>query len=117
MSGVRRPVPNVRRQMSGRVSPADGPNCRWHLEAISDYLAPDASDTVYQDAARFFQYKRTAQSPGEYSAKFDLRRRKAESRMQPGGPPPEAFISMLRMQDASLSRSDRSLLWRKCDDF
>ena len=38
--------------------------------------------------------KKTTQTMGNYLAKFDLLRRRAESRMQPGGTSPEASVSV-----------------------
>ena len=47
---------------------------------------------------------------GDYLGRFDPLGREAESRTQMGGSFPEAFVSGLRMQDASLSRTDKSLV-------
>ena len=80
------------------------------LRASRDYFALDVPDSVPQDAARFLQYRRAAQAMGEYPAKFDLLRRNAESHMQSGGPLPEVFISILRMQTAAPPRYDKSLV-------
>ena len=41
---------------------------------------------------RVLQYTRAAQLMGQYLVKFDLPRQRAESRMPPGKPFPEAFI-------------------------
>ena len=48
----------------------------------------------------FFHYRRAAQSVDEYIVKFDLLRRKAESRIEMSAGLPEAFVSILRMQNA-----------------
>ena len=51
------------------------------LQMFRYYLAPDAPDFAYQDAAHFLRFRRTAQLRGDYLVKFDLLRRKAEARM------------------------------------
>ena len=55
------------------------------------------------------RFERTAKAMGEYPVRSDLLRRKAELRMQMGGPFPETFGSFSRVQNASLSRSDKSM--------
>ena len=57
----------------------------------------------------YHQHARTAQTVGDYLMKFDFMRRKAESRTQSGEPFPKARVSILRTQNASLSRADKSL--------
>ena len=46
----------------------------------------------------------------ENSAQFDPLPRKAESRLQMDGSSPETFVSILCMQNASLARTDKSLV-------
>ena len=58
--------------------------------------------SVYREVARFLQLKRTAQTIDGNSARSDLLRRKAESKMQIGGPFPEIPTSALCMQTAPL---------------
>ena len=65
---------------------------------------------AYQEVARFLHFKCTTQSMGEYSARLDLLRRRAESRMGMADSFSETFASILRMQNASLSRADISLV-------
>ena len=60
------------------------------LQKFRYYLAPDAPDLAYQNAARFLRFRRTAQLRGDYLVKFDLLRRKTEARMQMGGAFPGA---------------------------
>ena len=60
--------------------------------------------------AKLSQYKRTRQTMGRYPLEFDVLRRKAEARVGVGGAPPDRFASILRMQNAGLSRNGKSLL-------
>ena len=78
------------------------------MQGLHNYFAPDAIGSVYPEAPRFSQLKRTAQTADEYLARMDLLRRKDESRAQMGGLPPNTFVSILRLQNASLSRTDKS---------
>ena len=71
--------------------------------------APEAIDFIYEDAARFPHFRRTAQTMGEFLSRCDWMRRKAESRVVIGGPPPETFVSILRLLNSSLGRSGKSL--------
>ena len=77
---------------------------------LNDYSAPDAVDSIYRELTRFFQCKRTDQTMDVFLAELDLLRRKAESRMQIGGGVPEAFASILCMQNAALPRQGQSLV-------
>ena len=77
--------------------------------ALHDYFAPAALGATHQVVARPPQYKRTAQTMGEYLAKFDLLRRKAEARMA-GGAFPQASVSIWHMQNASLPPDEKSLV-------
>ena len=51
------------------------------VQMLHDYFAPDALDVVYQDVVSSLHFEGPAQSMGEYLVKFDLLRRKAESRV------------------------------------
>ena len=68
---------------------------------LRGYFEPHVFDSVYQRVARFLQLKRTAHSIGDYLARFDLLRRKAEPRMQIGGSSPETSVSILSTRNAS----------------
>ena len=74
-----------------------------------DYFAPYAIDSIYQGVERSLQFKGTAQTTGGYLGRFDPLRREAGSRTQMAGSSPEAFVSILRMQNAPLPRPDKSL--------
>ena len=75
---------------------------------LRNYFAPGAVDAVYQDAVRFPRFKWAALFMGELSAKFDLLRRKAESRMRPGSTLPGVFAPVPCSQNAFLYRADKS---------
>ena len=72
----------------GKLLEPDG----WSLApTISrDDFAPDALGAVYLDAVHFLRCKMATQTLGGHPVKFDLLRRKADGRMQPGGASPEA---------------------------
>ena len=72
---------------------------------VAAKVEPDAVDLVYQGVPRPPQFKRSTQTTDEYFAKFDLPRRKAESRMQMDRASPEAFVSIARAQIPSLPRT------------
>lgn len=78
------------------------------LSILRDYFAPGAPGPVYQEVARSLQLGRTDQTTREYSVQFDGLCRIAESKMQIDGAFTEAFVSVLRMQNAAPKRSDRS---------
>ena len=74
------------------------------LEILRDSVAPEAEDAVHQQAMRVMQFRRAEQPVGEFIAEFDLLRRKAESKMEMGAGFPAQFISILRVNNAGLSR-------------
>ena len=80
------------------------------LHVPNDNFASNDVDLTYQGVARFLQFKRTAQTMGEYVVHFDLLRRKAESQMQPGDSSPETFVSILCVRDASPPQSDTPMV-------
>ena len=83
-----------------------GPDGKGSLLTVSrESIAPDGMDAVNRGAVRFAHFRETTQTMGENSVKFDLFRRKVESRMQPGG-----FAARLCFRNASLSRLDESLV-------
>ena len=71
------------------------------LQATRDYSAPGALDAVNREAARFSLFTGTKQSVDEYSVKFDLLRRRAAARMQPGGPLLAVFESVTCLRNAA----------------
>ena len=58
--------------------------------------------------ARFTQIPGADQSIDEFIAKFDLLRRKAESKLEMGTGFPEQFATILRMHNAGLPRQEKS---------
>ena len=58
-----------------------------------NYVAPEASDSAYQEGVRFSQFERPGRRTDEYSVQFYLLRRKAESEMQMSGAFPETSVS------------------------
>ena len=93
-----------------QVGCTQGANARMQGEGIEFILnillrecAPDASDRVYHQAAKFLQLLRTDQTMEKCSLEFDIPRRKAEARVQIGTDTPDAFASVLRTQRAPLS--------------
>ena len=51
------------------------------LELAEDYFAPETGASIYQEVARFLQYRRMAESIGRFIVNFDLLRRKADPEM------------------------------------
>ena len=78
-------------------------------EFSHDYFAPASAGSVYRKVASFLQLERAAQTNDEHRVRFDLWRSKAESGMQFGGAFPELFASVLRIQNARLPRSEKTL--------
>ena len=80
--------------------------CPLIMELLRDYFGPDAADSVYQGVARFLRRESAPQAMGEYLARFDSLCRKAEPKVQRGGACPEVAASAIRLQNASLLRSE-----------
>ena len=80
------------------------------LTALKNYFAPDAEDVAYQDVARFPNFRKSAQTLGEFLVKLGLIRRKAEGRRQPGGNLPDAFAAAPCLQKANLSYREESVV-------
>ena len=72
-------------------------------------FAPDKVHSINQGVGRFLQFRRAGQTIDGYIVEFDLLRRKAEPGMQIGGGFPEACVPVLCMQQAALSRHEKSL--------
>ena len=62
------------------------------------------------DVVRFLHLKKATQTMDAHRAKFDLLRRKAGSRRQPGGTFPEDSVAVLCLENASLSRQAKTLV-------
>ena len=80
------------------------------MQMLRDSFAPEALNFVRREVARFMHFKRSTHTMEENLVRFDLLRSKTESRMLMGGPSPKTFGSILRMQETSLSRTDKSLV-------
>ena len=70
------------------------------------YFATEAAGPASRKVGRFGPRGRIKMDV--YSAEPDALRRKAESEKQMGGAPPEASGSVLRIQNAAVSRSEKS---------
>ena len=77
------------------------------LAITRDYFAPEAGDSVYQEDVRLLQFNRADLITDVYLVEFDVLRRKAESKMQKGRALPGALVSVLHMQNAALSGSEK----------
>ena len=73
-------------------------------------FAPDAVGSAYHEVVRFSQFKRTAHTMDEYSVRFDSLRFTAESEEHTEGAFLEGSASVIFMQDASHSGSEKSLV-------
>ena len=79
----------------GNNKPLGPDGAGMSVMVLRDYLAPDATDGVYQDVMGFLHFQRTTQTVGEYWVKFHLLRRKADGHTQPGGTYCVAFVAVL----------------------
>ena len=79
------------------------------FQMLRDYFALDALGVVYRGVVRFLRLGRTAQRMDENLVKSELLGRKAEVRMKTGGAFRGTVVSILRMQNAPLSRADKLL--------
>ena len=84
------------------------------LEILRNYCAPGAADSIRQQVMRYMRFRRTDQSVGGCIAGRDLPRRKAESKVEMGAGFPGQFVSILRMDDAALSRHEELLVMASC---
>ena len=80
------------------------------LEIIRSFFFSEHEDATYQQVVRFSQLRRTDQSRDEFTVEFDVLRGKAESKIEMGTGIPGHFASTLRMHNAGLPRTDRSLV-------
>ena len=72
-------------------------------------FAPDATDAIYQDVAKFMNFKRVDQTVDTYLMEFDVMREKAEARMGMGHGFPDEFASVLCVQNAALLGNGKSM--------
>ena len=75
---------------------------------LHEHFAPDAVESVYPAVVRLLQFEGSGQTMDVFF-EFDVPCRNAESEMQAGGGFRGSFVSVLCMQTASLSKSDKSL--------
>ena len=81
---------------------------------LRNCFAPEAADAIRHQVTRYVRFRGADQSIDEYIAEYDLLRRKAESEMEMGAGYPEQFVSVLRMDNAALSRHEKSLVMASC---
>ena len=103
------PVGGEVRAATGIYKIADPDSAGKIMQLLNGYVAPGAADSVYQDVVCFLQPNRPTWATGEYLARFDQLRRRAESEMQTGRAPPGTLASALCARYASLSRAEKSL--------
>ena len=70
----------------------------------------DALGDVNRQVAEFSRNKRPGRTMGRYPLELDVLPRKAQAGEIAGGPFPDGCASIVRMQNAALSRSGKSLL-------
>ena len=104
-----------------QVCLAEGSDILDHIDGVSkiliilrNYFAPEAVDAIQQQVMRFMRFRRADQSIEDYIMEFDLLRREAAPRMKIGAGFPERFVSLLRMDDAALSRHEKSSIMASC---
>ena len=76
---------------------------------LNDYVFPGEADYACREVVRLLQFEMAAHALGDNLVRLDMLRRKAESRMQMGRASPGTFALGLCVQNASASRSWRSL--------
>ena len=72
-------------------------------------FAPGAIDSISQDMEKFLYFTRTEQTMDTYIMEFEMLRGKAESRLLLGSGFLNAFVSVLRMQNAALSKNEKTM--------
>ena len=80
------------------------------LNILRDRFAPDRVDCIFQDIIKFMNFKKTTQEMDTYLLEFDILRQKAEARMPMGTGFPDEFASVLCIQNANLTKSERQLV-------
>ena len=79
------------------------------MEILRNYFAPAAAGPINQEVVRFTQYRQTDHTIGKYIAELDMLRPNADSEIGGAVGFPEHVISSLRLQNAGLSRQEKSL--------
>ena len=78
------------------------------LDTSRNYFAPGAVDAIRRQVVRFMRSRHMDQSINAYIVEFDRLRRRAESQMVMGADFPGQFIAIFRMDNAALSRQEKS---------
>ena len=87
------------------------------IEIPRSYYAPESAGAIHLQDMKFTHYRRSDNSTDERTVGFDLLRSKSESKTEMGAGSPEQFVSILRMNNAGLSRHGGSLVmasWQNC---
>ena len=87
-----------------------GKGAETALETWRNYSQPDPLGPVRQTVTKFLQYVRAGRTLGRYHLEFDVLRRKTEARVVTGGAFLDGFVSILRLQNAALTRAEKSPL-------
>ena len=87
-----------------------GSAAETNSKILRNFFLSGALGHVYQRVAKFSERKRTDQTAERYLLEFDVTRGEAEGRAIMGGAFPDGFVSILRMRNSSLSRTEKSLL-------
>ena len=74
------------------------------------YFLPDATDQVFQGVTKFLNHKRADQTTERFLLESDILRTKAERKIQQGFQFPDSFLSIPRMQNALLSKNEKTLV-------
>ena len=80
------------------------------VNILCENFAPDAVDSIFQDAARFLQFEMTDQRTAATLAEFDKLRCGAESKIQMDGAAPGQFAPAPCVKKATLPGSEKSLI-------
>ena len=80
------------------------------LKILRERFAPDAINSVFLDVVKFLYFKRTQQNMDTYLSEFDMLQEKAEARLPMGSGPPDEFASVLYIQNAALSKNEKTLV-------
>ena len=95
---------------SGGDSFMEGVDVATLIATLRHNYLPGATDQVYQEVAKFLNYKRAAQLMERFLLEFDMPRTKSEKKILQGLQFPGSFLSILRMQNAVIPRNEKSLV-------
>ena len=94
----------------GKDVPGNSGGVDQILEISRGRLAPNSIGSISQDVVKFMYFKRTAQTIDTCIMEFERLRQKAEARMLMGFGLPDEFASILRMQNAGLSKNEKTMV-------